>query len=189
MQTSTRFAVAVHLMCALAVHRGRIVPSERVASSANTTAVFIRRIVADLTAAGLVASQAGKTGGYYLLVRPERITLLDVFRIVEQQEVFTMHRAEPDKSCFVGRNIQVVLRQATDRSQSAMELELAKTTIAELSLKLEQWATKGEIEELLARPFGDTERIGLMEEPSAIPSIEAMRAEGETKPSAPPSSS
>jgi Rrf2 family protein len=160
-QTSTRFAVATHLLCALAVHRGRIVPSERVALSANTTSVFVRRLVSSLTRAGIVASQAGKSGGTYLVVRPERISLLDVFRAVEEPEIFTMHHSAPDQSCFVGRNIQSVLRGATDRAQHALELELARTTIADLALRLEASATEQELREILARPFGETARIGL----------------------------
>jgi Rrf2 family protein len=161
MQTSTKFAIATHLLCALAVHRGRIVPSERVAESARTTAVFIRRLVAILTKAGYVASQPGKFGGSYLIVRPERITLLDVYRAVEEPEIFAMHRSEPDKSCFVGRNIQLVLRGTTDRAQNAMEVELARTTIADLSIRLEGLATVEDLNEVLARPFGETARIGL----------------------------
>lgn len=161
MQTSTRFAVATHLLCALAVHRGRIVPSERVAASAKTTPVFIRRLVSILTEAGFVASQSGKSGGSYLVVRPERITLLDVYRAVEEPEIFAMHRSEPDKSCFVGRNIQTVLHGATDRAQHAMEMELARVTIADLSLRLEGMATPSELADLIARPFGETSRIGL----------------------------
>jgi Rrf2 family protein len=167
MQTSTRFAVATHLLCALAVHRGRIVPSERVALSAKTTPVYIRRLVAILTEAGFVASQPGKLGGSYLIVRPERITLLDVFRAVEETEIFTMHHSAPDQSCFVGRNIQTVLRGVTDRAQHALELELAHTTIADLALRLESGATDAERSELLARPFGETARIGLTLEPTS----------------------
>jgi Rrf2 family protein len=163
MQTSTRFAVATHLLCALAVHRGRIVPSERVAASARTTPVFIRRLVSILTEAGFVASQPGKLGGSFLTVRPERITLLDVYRAVEEPEIFAMHRSEPDKSCFVGRNIQLVLHGATDRAQHAMEMELARVTIADLSLRLEAMATTAELADVVSRPFGETSRIGLAE--------------------------
>src|SRR6266702_1445722 len=79
MPTSTRFAVAVHALAALAVSGGKPLRSEDIAYSANTSPVVIRGLLSRLSDAGLTRSQLG-TGGGSLLARPAgKIKLLDVY--------------------------------------------------------------------------------------------------------------
>ncbi|MBW8858053.1 MAG: Rrf2 family transcriptional regulator, partial [Bradyrhizobium sp.] len=56
MPTSTRFAVAVHILTALAVGDGKPMRSEDLAYSANTGAVVIRGLLSRLSEAGLTRS-------------------------------------------------------------------------------------------------------------------------------------
>lgn len=130
MPTSSRFAVAVHVLATLALRKGEPVPSELIAKSASTNPAVIRRLLSLLSDAGITRAQLGKGGGT-LLARPaEKINLLDVYRSVENEELFALHRTEPDPRCPVGRNIQPVLQRAFGRAISAMDRELAKVTIA-----------------------------------------------------------
>jgi Rrf2 family protein len=131
--TSTRFAVAVHILAALAVNDGNTVRSEQLASSASTNPTVIRRILSMLAEAGLTSSQLGHGGGATLAKSANQITLLDVFRVVEEPNIFEMHRTPPDENCFVGRNVQQVLRKTVTKAQQALEIELAKTTIADVA--------------------------------------------------------
>jgi Rrf2 family protein len=131
--TSTRFAVAVHILAALAVNDGNAVRSEQLASSASTNPTVIRRILSMLAEVGLTSSKLGHGGGSILAKPADQITLLDVFQIVEEPNIFEMHRTHPDKNCFVGRNIQQVLIKTTAKAQQALEIELAKTTISEVA--------------------------------------------------------
>jgi DNA-binding IscR family transcriptional regulator len=70
MPSSTRFAVAVHTLAALAVNGGKPLRSEDLARSVNTGAVVIRGLLSRLSDAGLTKSQlrgrrrriAGKAG-------------------------------------------------------------------------------------------------------------------------------
>jgi Rrf2 family protein len=138
--TSTRFAVAVHILAALAVNDGNAVRSEQLASSASTNPTVIRRILSMLAEAGLTSSQLGHGGGAILAKSADQITLLDVFQIVEEPDIFEMHRTPPDKNCFVGCNIQQVLTKSTAKAQQALETELAKTTIAEVAQDIQTLA-------------------------------------------------
>jgi Rrf2 family protein len=131
--TSTRFAVAVHILAALAVNEGKAVRSEQLASSASTNPTVIRRILSTLAEAGITSSQLGYGGGATLAKPANQITLLEVFQVVEEPNIFEMHRTPPDKNCFVGRNIQQVLSRTTTKAQQALEAELSKTTIAEVA--------------------------------------------------------
>lgn len=140
MPTSTRFAVAVHILAALAVNDGKTVRSEQLASSASTNPTVIRRILSTLAEAGITSSQLGYGGGATLAKPANQITLLDVFEVVEDPTIFEMHRTPPDENCFVGRNIQQVLSKTTTKAQQALKIELSKTTIAEVAQDIQTLA-------------------------------------------------
>ena len=74
------------------------------------------------------------SGGGALLAKPaDTITLLDVYRAMDEDGgVIPMHPA-PNPNCPVGRNIQGVLETRFDAAERALERELARTTIAELT--------------------------------------------------------
>jgi Rrf2 family protein len=138
--TSTRFAVAVHILAALAVNEGKAVRSEQLASSASTNPTVIRRILSTLAEAGITSSQLGYGGGATLAKPANEITLLEVFHVVEEPHIFEMHRSPPDENCFVGRNIQQVLSRTTTKAQQALEAELSKTTIAKVAQDIQMLA-------------------------------------------------
>ncbi|MDX8536644.1 MULTISPECIES: Rrf2 family transcriptional regulator [Mesorhizobium] len=130
---NTRFAVAVHILTFLESQAGAPATSELIASSVNTNPTLIRRLLSQLAKAGLTTSQMGSGGGA-LLARPaSSITLLDVWRAMDAaQEVFAMHEA-PNPMCPVGRNIKRTLGLRIARVRSAIDAELAKTTIAAMA--------------------------------------------------------
>jgi DNA-binding IscR family transcriptional regulator len=69
-----------------------------------------------------------------MLARPAgKIRLLDVYRAVEDTELFSLHRTPPCKSCAVGGNIQEAMRPALERARAALESELAKVTVADIA--------------------------------------------------------
>ena len=99
MPTSTRFAVAVHALTALAVNGGKPLRSEELAYSANTSPVVIRGLLSKLSEAGLTKSQLGAGGGALLAKPAKRIRLLDVYESVENPELFSVHRTPPCATC------------------------------------------------------------------------------------------
>jgi Rrf2 family protein len=130
--TSSRFVVAVHVLTSLAVNEGTPVRSEELAFSANTNPTVIRALLGRLAAARLTTSQLGAGGGALLAKPPEKITLLEVYNIMEQGDLFALHRSTPSKVCMVGKNIQAVLSPSLDRARKAMEDELAGVSIADV---------------------------------------------------------
>lgn len=132
MAASSRFVVAIHVLTALAVNKGLPIRSEELAFSANTNPTVIRALLGRLAAARLTTSQLGAGGGALLLKAPETITLLNVYNIMEQGELFALHRSAPNKACMIGKNIQAVLSVTLDKARKAMEDELAKVSIADV---------------------------------------------------------
>jgi Rrf2 family protein len=136
MARSTRFAVGVHLLTALAANPGKILRSEDVADSANTNPVVVRRLFSLMTSAGLIRARLGPRGGFELARPASDITLRDVFAALESGELFTEHRSPPSALCPVGAHILPVLREATAPAVEALVGELSRTTIADIAAEV-----------------------------------------------------
>jgi DNA-binding IscR family transcriptional regulator len=86
---------------------------------------------------GIVTSQPGNGGGWELARNPEKLTLRDVRRAVNEGSPFSMHNQPPNPRCPVGRNIQEVLGPVYDKAERAMEKKLSQTTISSLLLAIQ----------------------------------------------------
>src|SRR5262247_3140589 len=120
MQTSSRFAVAVHILALMAGADEEPIKSDQMAGSVNTNPVVIRRIMCALARAGLVTSQTGAAGGSRLSRRPPNISLLDIHRAVEDGDAFLLH-SDPNRHCPVGMGIEAALESVLHDVNSAME--------------------------------------------------------------------
>ncbi len=138
MNTSSRFAFAVHVLTLLSQQDGAPLSSEMIAGSVNTNPVLIRRLLTMLAEAGLTRSQLGAGGGAMLARAPQDITLLEVYRAVDDGQLFALHREAPNPACMVGRNIQQVLTGIIDDAQQAMEASLASRTLADATADVER---------------------------------------------------
>ena len=140
MSTSSRFAVAVHVLTLMAWSDDEPLKSEQVAESVNTNPVVIRRMLCELSEANLVISQTGSMGGSRLGRGADEITLLDVYRAVECPGVFSLHRQPPSRHCPVGVNIETVLGEVFEEANSAVEQVLAKISIKDVVARLKPGA-------------------------------------------------
>jgi Rrf2 family protein len=135
--TSTRFAVAIHLLVGLALHQGRVVRSEDLACSVNTNPAVVRRILGLLADAGLTQAQMGQGGGTVLARPAGQITLLDIYRAVEEPHYFALHRSGPNPACYIGHAIIPVLETEFQRVTGAMDAALMATTVADVARQVE----------------------------------------------------
>ncbi len=134
---SSKLSVGIHMMTIFALKPGEPLTSEFIACSVNTNAVVIRRLLGSLRAAGIVESKTGVGGGWTLLVEPEQITLLDILRAVEpHNEIFALHRSEPNPDCPCGLHIQSVLTEVYDKIQDGMTRQLEAITVACITGKI-----------------------------------------------------
>jgi Rrf2 family protein len=132
MARSSRFVVAAHVVTLLAYGRGEAMTSESIAKSVNTNPVVVRRILAMLARAELVATQEGARGGVRL-ARPARdIDLRAVYAAVDSDPVFALHPQDPNPFCPVGATIQAALGPTLGAAESALLGSLGETTVADL---------------------------------------------------------
>lgn len=132
MAKNCRFAVAVHIASLLATMEGQACTSEWIAGSVNTNPVVVRRLLSAMAKAGLVSSTRGSTGGSVLAKAPDRISLLDIHRAVDEDDEPALHNQPPNPACPVGRNIQSVLVRVLERADAARDAVLATTKLSEV---------------------------------------------------------
>jgi DNA-binding IscR family transcriptional regulator len=131
MRTANRFAIAIHVLALLGTDLAGDKGSEWMAGSIGVNAVVVRNTISKLRRAGLVATRPGVPGA--TLAKPlSDISLLDVFRAVEDEgEVFGIH-PRPHPACPVGGRIQGTLEVVFGEAQAAMEGRLRSTTMEQV---------------------------------------------------------
>ena len=118
----------------LASHGEGHVKAEALARAQSVPLRFLEQILLELKHAGLVASQRGADGGYWLARPPADISLADVIRAVEgplanvrgvrPEELAYEGAANPLRDVFVAlrANVRAVLEQVTLADVAAGEL-------------------------------------------------------------------
>jgi Rrf2 family protein len=132
MFANSHFALATHVLVALALNEGSPQTSAELARSVNTNAAFLRMLLGRLREAGLIRVTLGKGGGASLARSPSHLTLADVYRAVERQPA-RLHHGEPNPSCVVGRNIVPMLQDVLHDVESAAVTRLSRMTVAKLA--------------------------------------------------------
>jgi Rrf2 family protein len=132
MQTSCRFAMAVHVLTLLAYREGDRVTSTNLAGSVNTNPVIIRRLLLALQRAKLVDTCKGAGSGSRLNSSPKRINMAQVYRAVEAAEPFRTPRRKPNEDCPVGQCMREELEKIFVSAENALERDLEKTTLADV---------------------------------------------------------
>jgi len=85
MKLTTKVRYAVSAMCDLAINYepGRPVQVKDIASRQNISVLYIEQLFNKLKRAKLIRSVRGPRGGYILADKPSKISIGDIFRIVE----------------------------------------------------------------------------------------------------------
>lgn len=136
MSRNCRFTAAVHVCAVLANNPDTDVTSDYVASSLNTNPVVVRRLLASLAQAGLVASKRGSGGGYRLAKPAARVDLATIAAAVEDDEGPAFSPKPPNPTCIIARNIKPVIVAAIARAEAARMSELGKVSLADVMEKL-----------------------------------------------------
>lgn len=134
----TKFSTAIHML--ILVSEAEVpMNSEQIAHSVGTNASYIRKVATRLSRAGILEGRRG-VSGFSLLKAPEDISLLEVYRAVEQTEdvhVFDVHQ-NPSDECIVGRNIRPVLNGMFRHAEQVVESELASATLADCMARMRE---------------------------------------------------
>ena len=129
MARNTRFAMSVQALCMLA-EGDETQTSQDIAESLKTNPVVVRRTMAALQSAGIIASSKGPNGGSRLARSAKQISLADIFRAAEGTLFHLPETVGADHKWTVG-----ALGGALRKAQSAFEEELEETSLSQLLKK------------------------------------------------------
>jgi Rrf2 family protein len=134
MAASSRFAAAAHILVYLAYRAPAAASSAEIARSVSTHPVFVRRLLALLARNDLVHSNRGSQGGFTLARPAEEIRMSEVYAAVESKPVLGHRECCSDQArvCPINAGITPSLRRLSVRAQNAVEIELAKISVADV---------------------------------------------------------
>lgn len=135
---SSRFAIAVHTLALMANYENKPLKSETIACFVRTNPVVIRRLLSELGKAELVESQSGANGGSRLRLKPEEISLWQIYQAVETNAAFEVHHPLSEGKCTVSRNIQCVLVGIQNQLDKAVCQTLRGLTLANVLKMIEE---------------------------------------------------
>jgi Rrf2 family protein len=150
MRLSAKADYAIRAAAELASSGDGPVKGERVATAQDIPPKFLENILLDLKHAGIVRSQRGAEGGYWLARPAEEITLADVIRAVDGPLAY-VRGTRPEDLAYGGsaaalRDVWVALRASVRRVLEAVTLaDLAAGTlpgaVTELTDDPEAWVS------------------------------------------------
>lgn len=125
-----RFPVAVGALVVLG-KSGGVNPSVALSSQCHANATFLRRVMAPILRAGIVAAREGRDGGYYLARPMEQVTLADIYLAVSPP-----HDADecPDSPAEVAldHGLGLALKEILLETEEQVIATLRRHTLADL---------------------------------------------------------
>ena len=131
MKYSMKVSHAVHIMVFIQTAQGLPVTSDKIAESIHTNPGCVRQIMSQLRKAGLLKSVTGHPLPE-LARDPENISLLDIYKAVENEKPLLHLDTHTNPECGVGVNIQLALQEFYDKVQKDAEDSMAGISLADI---------------------------------------------------------
>lgn len=132
MKRDSRLSGVLHCLLHMAELPGPAT-SEWLARAMQTNPVVIRRLMAGLRDAGLVASAKGHGGGWVISCPLERITLRDIHEAVGAPALLAVGHREESPGCLVEQAVNAALDDAYRQAEALLLKRLSGITLAALS--------------------------------------------------------
>ncbi len=127
----TKFSSAIHALILICESR-KPMNSDQIAESVGTNPSYIRKLTTRLARAGIIEGRRG-VSGFRMSKKPEEITMLDIYRAVNETEnvhLFDVHQ-NPSDACIVGHHIRPVLNSMFRQTEKSVEDRLAGMTLSD----------------------------------------------------------
>jgi Rrf2 family protein len=137
MKRSSRLSVALHVLVHLAERPGAAITSEDLAACIGTNPVVVRRTLAGLRQAGLVASAAGHRGGWTLTQDPAAISLGSVCAALGERLLLAVDVAGPrGAGCLVQRAVSTTMDDFVREAEAMLLARLDRMTLGDLAAQV-----------------------------------------------------
>lgn len=130
------FAVAVHALVYLN-HKAQILPSEVLAENICTNPARVRKVMAKLKRAGIVATKEGMDGGYVFAKNPEKVNLREVCDALSMCMVGTGWKpGDREKKCLISSGMADIMDGIYMELDIQCKKKLEEITIADIDNKI-----------------------------------------------------
>jgi len=132
MKRNSQLSGVLHALLHMA-ERGEPMTSEDLAACLDTNPVVVRRTMAGLREAGIVASERGHGGGWTLTRGLADIRLRDVHTALGEPGLFQIGTRNEHATCLLERSVNVSLGQAFQEAEALLLQRLASVTLDTLA--------------------------------------------------------
>lgn len=152
MKYSIQFSDTIHILAYIEIFKDTTyLSSEMIASSVETNAANVRKIMSHLKKANLIVTQTGKAKPS-LAKTPNEITLFDIYQSIEGNTNLIQVDSKTNPDCVVGANIQAVLTSTYTRLQASVEAEMTQITLQQIIEQIAIAETRPE-NDAFVRPY------------------------------------
>ena len=130
MRITAKVDYAVRAVAELAAAGSGPVKGERIATTQGLSLRFLENILAQLRRSGIVASQRGAEGGYWLARPADEVTVADIIRAVEGP-LADVHGTPPEDMHYDGA--AVALQQVWIATRANLRAVLERVTVADIA--------------------------------------------------------
>lgn len=133
---TSEFAVAVHGLVYLN-HKQSIVPSEELASNVCTNPARVRKVMAKLKKAGIIATKEGLEGGYQFIKDPAKVNLKQVCDALSVTFVSAAWKSgKKDMTCMIASGMAGVMDEIYGELDIICKQRMEKITVKDIEEEL-----------------------------------------------------
>lgn len=132
MKRDSRLSSVLHALLHMAEHGGTMT-SEALGLCMNTNPVVVRRTMALLREAGIVASARGHSGGWSITKDLGAVTLFQLHEVLGEPAIFAIGNRNEMPECLVEQSVNAALDQAFAEAEALLLERFASVTIADLA--------------------------------------------------------
>ncbi len=131
MRLDTRLSRLLHVLLHMA-DTDEPMTSQDIAGMLESNAVVVRRIMAGLREAGYVTAGRGHGGGWRLARPTDRMTLLDIYRSLDDPELFAFGLSNPAPDCLVEQSVNATMRTALAEARDTLLARFAEIRLSDI---------------------------------------------------------
>lgn len=106
--------------------------SDQIAGMLQTNPAVVRRTMAGLRDAGIVASSKGHGGGWLLTKKLGDITLFEIYEALGSPQLFAIGNDEDEPTCAMAKAANTATNDALKVARQEFQRSLEQTTVAQL---------------------------------------------------------
>lgn len=132
MKRDSKLSSVLHVLLHM-VNSDHPFTSETLAAYLDTNPVVVRRTLAGLRRMGYVDSSKGHGGGWFLTCDLASVSLLDIYRAVDEPVVFAMGNRNEMPGCLIEQAVNTALDSAMRDAEALLMERLSHITLAQLA--------------------------------------------------------